>query len=1786
MNFKSRQGKLHSFTARLLILAMLAFGAGSLPVYAEEPPQAPNAPNMSAIQTLFPTDDIVIAEFDVTDFGATGNGTTDDTKAFQDAIDAAAAKASGSSSGGGVVFAPSGHYKIAGNLTLKTGVTLRGDWVSPEEQAGKVQGTILDAYAGRGSASGTSFIRMQQSSGLTNLSIWYPEQTLEDAAAYPWTLEQVSGDNCTIRNVTLVNSYQGIKVGPGTNELHYVTQLFGAALKTGIHVDMTSDIGRLEGIKLSPRYWAQSGLPNAPEEEALYSYMTSNAEGVVMGRSDWEYMSDILISGFKTGLRITKSASTNETANAQMYRIHVERSNVALKIEGVNYYGLLVSDSSFAADVGANPKAIYATDGFSTFAQFNTVTVGGDPQNAVVNEGTGVLSFENSVFENWNDQAGGYAIDANSGSVILGQSSFGKQDRHLRLGNYVTSVNAVNSGYAGKLQVTDESEAADIQIHQGTQDEIAPLPLVQATDIAVQPKPATDKIFNVALAPYSAKRDASADAASVIQQALNDAQAAGGGTVYLPAGNYRVSGPLTVPTGVELRGSWDVPHHTLGGGSAIFTDYGNGNASATPLISLEESSGVRGLSVYYDQQRANVNNGFKPFPWTIQGRGPHVYAIDTTLPNSYQGIDFGTYDTTGHYIDYVAGAPLVTGIYLGGGADGGIMRNVQFNPHYWARVPGGSGYSAANSDTLWTYQKNNLDAFKIGHVTGETIFNTFVFGSLYGIHFVAEGSGGPDAIVIGHGTDGSKKGVFIEGSGPSGLSFINTELVSLSTTEKVYVTIGEQFDAEARFFNSSMWGETNRAVDMSAGKLKMQQSNFLIVGTTGINVLGGRAEIYDSNFQQDTNHIYAGPNANKVVVTNNQFKGGMRLVNDANPGVVTGTNLNLVPVTVELAKNAFAPEAELKLTNVGLAHPAKGTIEWVQPLLYKNIQQPIRFEGIEPGQSLQIPLPYLTGDSMKFRVTLETEESYLTTVKLKQAFADPYSETEPDVSAFPVEINSIDQYSSAGGRWGGVSDLSLSGKLKWDDQYLYMLLDVTDDVQNNSYSGDGVWQGDGIQFRIDLSPKSGSSSPNISQIGIGRKDDGTITKWRWTAPSGQPTGNMSSSTVGITRDEPGKRTHYQIQIPFAALLASGSSFNPADPINLTIQVNDADGTGRTGYLEFNYFDVYLLNGNFADMLATSAEQAVGQAVAQITVSSIDAAKNFVALLSEGEDKSRLVERLNVVEKLQELQSAIARAETLSEHLYSQDSWEALLAAIAAAKEVSADTDFESVSAAAHTLQATLDGLVTVHDAVIEADVGGSIVKGTDGSYAAGETVDIAASAQSGYAFSRWSATDGVIFADANRSSTSFVMPNADVVITARFTYVGSGSGSSDGSGAQNRDPDTAPSDHATAGPGSIEVTTSTDSEGTARAAVTMEEVNSALDNAETDAGGVKTVTIEVKAVADATRYMLIMPAQSVASDTAGQQIKVVSPYGTIVLARNMLDAPGVSANDSIGIVVSAVDQVDLSRGAQNAVGDRPVVELRILLNGEPLEWHDRMALAKVEFDYTPAKEELAEPEFIVAGYIGEDGEFHPVFDGQYDSMTGKVVFSADRSGRYAVAYIHKTFGDVAGSWAQKSIEVLASKGIINGISEEAYGLKSDITRADFILLLTKALGLRANGAIEFADVSESDYYFEAVRIARTLGIVSGVGGNRFDPRAPITREDMMAMVARAMEAAGKLTLDSDNLPALDRFNDADALSSYARVGVEALVKNGIIEGSGTFLHPKGNTTREEMALVIYKIYNK
>ncbi|MEK0312537.1 cellulase family glycosylhydrolase [Cohnella sp. 56] len=172
-----------------------------------------------------------------------------------------------------------------------------------------------------------------------------------------------------------------------------------------------------------------------------------------------------------------------------------------------------------------------------------------------------------------------------------------------------------------------------------------------------------------------------------------------------------------------------------------------------------------------------------------------------------------------------------------------------------------------------------------------------------------------------------------------------------------------------------------------------------------------------------------------------------------------------------------------------------------------------------------------------------------------------------------------------------------------------------------------------------------------------------------------------------------------------------------------------------------------------------------------------------------------------------------------------------------------------------------------------------------------------------------------------------------------------------------------------------------------------------------------------------------------------------------------------------------------------------------------------------------------------------------------------------------------TFGDLAGyDWAKDQIAFLASKGIVKGTSEGTFSPGKRVTRADFAVMLVRALGLTAAYDSSFSDLKPTDYYYDAVSIAKQLGILQGTGDGTFRPKAAITRQDMFVIAARALKLG-----ESEVVSDLSEFTDSAEVKAYARADVGRLVAAGLVKGAGNRIRPGDSATRAETAVFIYNI---
>lgn len=372
---------------------------------------------------------------------------------------------------------------------------------------------------------------------------------------------------------------------------------------------------------------------------------------------------------------------------------------------------------------------------------------------------------------------------------------------------------------------------------------------------------------------------------------------------------------------------------------------------------------------------------------------------------------------------------------------------------------------------------------------------------------------------------------------------------------------------------------------------------------------------------------------------------------------------------------------------------------------------------------------------------------------------------------------------------------------------------------------------------------------------------------------------------------------------------------------------------------------------------------------------------------------------------------------------------------------------------------------------------------------------------------------------------------------------------------------------------------------TASAAIDSAKINEAFNAVKADANGSKTVTINVEKVSGAQSYEIKLPAAALAEASAGKRIEVKTENASVLIPTNMLKAAEVEKAANVSLTVTSAAPSTVSAEAAKAVGNRPVIDINLKVDGVSKSWNSPGTPVTVTIPYKPTAEELKNPESLVAWSIDGSGNPAPVYDSKF-AAPDRMVFTAPHLNKFAIAFNLKTFADIAGyDWAKKQIEVLAAKGIIQGTSTEKFSPEVNISRADFVTLLVKTLNLSVNLDSNFDDVSKDEYYYETVGIAKKLGITDGVGNNKFNPQEQITRQDMMTLTAKALKMVKKMEANGTAAD-LKSFADANQAAAYAVQSLAALYKAGLIAGDGSRLNPENNATRAEVAVFMYRILNQ
>lgn len=155
-------------------------------------------------------------------------------------------------------------------------------------------------------------------------------------------------------------------------------------------------------------------------------------------------------------------------------------------------------------------------------------------------------------------------------------------------------------------------------------------------------------------------------------------------------------------------------------------------------------------------------------------------------------------------------------------------------------------------------------------------------------------------------------------------------------------------------------------------------------------------------------------------------------------------------------------------------------------------------------------------------------------------------------------------------------------------------------------------------------------------------------------------------------------------------------------------------------------------------------------------------------------------------------------------------------------------------------------------------------------------------------------------------------------------------------------------------------------------------------------------------------------------------------------------------------------------------------------------------------------------------------------------------------------------------------------GLMNGTSETTFEPQATTTRAMVVQVLYNMSGRPSDYVPKaFDDVSEGQWYYNAVNWGKAVGVCNGTSETEFSPNDPVTREQLAAFLYRYTVLCGYTCIASGNLSG---FSDSNRISDYAREPIRWAVGTGIINGtSATTLEPLSNATRAEIATMLCRL---
>lgn len=317
---------------------------------------------------------------------------------------------------------------------------------------------------------------------------------------------------------------------------------------------------------------------------------------------------------------------------------------------------------------------------------------------------------------------------------------------------------------------------------------------------------------------------------------------------------------------------------------------------------------------------------------------------------------------------------------------------------------------------------------------------------------------------------------------------------------------------------------------------------------------------------------------------------------------------------------------------------------------------------------------------------------------------------------------------------------------------------------------------------------------------------------------------------------------------------------------------------------------------------------------------------------------------------------------------------------------------------------------------------------------------------------------------------------------------------------------------------------------------------------------------------------VVLASRSIANarDAGAAALQVKFRSGTVTLDARALAALDLHKD----VAVSLASGASLNAAQQRALGSQAatatLARASVTVDG---------AAASCPAGSVRAAVAVNAADDLTAWSLADDGSISAV-GGAYDA--GQQTYAFDVvNGVTAIARF--PFTDVvAGTWYYGAAAYAYNNGLFAGMTPTTFAPNATMTRAMLVSVLWRLAGAPAPKAPNtFVDVPDGAWYTDAVTWAAENGVVSGIGGSRFDPSGFVTREQTAEILYNYAHSKG---YDVSARADLTAFPDAASVSGWAEEALSwanaAGLINGTVRDGQTILDPQGSASRAQVAMIL------